>query len=82
MNPDKERKETLTVDVIMDENMIPESINWCSTQENDKKEEASAALMYFWNAKNKETFNLDLWTKKNVCRRNEYDDFSVIYDYS
>ena len=64
MNPDKERKETLTVDVIMDDNMIPESINWSSTQENDKKEEASAALMYFWNAKNKETFNLDLWTKK------------------
>lgn len=64
MNPDKERKETLNVDVIMDENMIPESINWRSTQENDKIEEASAALMYFWNAKNKETFNLDLWTKK------------------
>ena len=64
MNPNKEKKETLTVDVIMDENMIPESINWRSTQENNKKEEASAALMYFWNTKNKETFNLDLWTKK------------------
>ena len=64
MSPDKERKETLTVDVIMDENLIPESINWRSTQKNDKREEASAALMYFWNAKNKETFNLDLWTKK------------------
>ena len=64
MSPDKERKETLTVDVIMDENLIPESINWRSTQKNDKKEEASAALMYFWKAKNKETFNLDLWTKK------------------
>ena len=69
MNPDKERKETLTVDVIMDENMIPESINWSSTQENDKKEEASAALMYFWNAKNKETFNLDLWTKKCLLKK-------------
>ena len=64
MSPDKERKETLTVDVIMDENLIPESINWRSTQKDAKKEEASAALMYFWNAKNKETFNLDLWTKK------------------
>ena len=64
MSPDKERKETLTVDVIMDENLIPESINWRSTQKNDEKEEASAALMYFWNAKNQETFNLDLWTKK------------------
>ena len=38
MSPDKERKETLTVDVIMDENMIPESINWHSTQENDKRD--------------------------------------------
>ena len=63
MNPKNQNKETLAVDVTMDENMIPESINWTSSQDNTK-EEASAALLYFWNASKKETFNLDLWTKK------------------
>ena len=47
MNPDKERKETLTVDVIMDENMIPESINWSSTQENDKKRGSICCINVF-----------------------------------
>ena len=63
MSPKNQNKETLTVDVNMDENMIPESISWTSSQDNTK-EEASAALLYFWNASKKETFNLDLWTKK------------------
>ena len=36
-----QNKETLTVDVNMDENMIPESISWTSSQDNTK-EEASA----------------------------------------
>ncbi len=64
MSPENNKKESLTVEVTMDENMIPESIYWHSSQENNKDEEASAALMYFWNASKKETFNLDLWTKK------------------
>ncbi len=58
------KKEQLTVDVTMDENLIPESIQWKSSQENNKLEKASAALIYFWNAEKNETFNLDLWTKK------------------
>ena len=58
------KKEQLTVDVTMDENLIPESIQWKSSQENYKLEKASAALIYFWNAEKNETFNLDLWTKK------------------
>ena len=58
------KKEQLTVDVTMDENLIPESIQWKSSQENHKLEKASAALIYFWNAEKNETFNLDLWTKK------------------
>jgi gliding motility-associated protein GldC len=58
------KKEKLTVDVSMDENLIPESIHWKSTQENNKIEQASAALIYFWNAQKSETFNLDLWTKE------------------
>jgi gliding motility-associated protein GldC len=57
------KKEKLTIDVTMDENLIPESIKWKSSQENNKVENASAALIYFWNSSKNETFNLDLWTK-------------------
>jgi gliding motility-associated protein GldC len=58
------KKEQLTIDVSMDDNLIPESIEWKSSQENKPSQIASAALIYFWDAKKNETFNLDLWTKE------------------
>ena len=58
------KKERLTIDVSMDDNLIPESIKWKSSQENKPSQTASAALIYFWDAKKSETFNLDLWTKE------------------
>ena len=58
------KKERLTIDVSMDDNLIPESIEWKSSQENKPYQTASAALIYFWDAKKNETFNLDLWTKE------------------
>ena len=58
------KKEQLTIDVLMDDNLIPESIEWKSSQENKPSQTASAALIYFWDAKKNETFNLDLWTKE------------------
>ena len=58
------KKERLTIDVSMDDNLIPESIEWKSSQENKPSQTASAALIYFWDSKKNETFNLDLWTKE------------------
>ena len=58
------KKERLTIDVSMDDNLIPESIEWKSSQENKPSQTASAALIYFWDAKKNETFNLDVWTKE------------------
>ncbi len=66
MTQNKEKlNHRLTVDVAMDENMIPEEIVWKSNdQQNSSEEKASAALIYFWNKTKNETFNLDLWTKE------------------
>ena len=58
------KKEKFSVEVIMDENLIPEELEWHSTQGKGESEKASAALIYLLNAKKNETFSLDLWTKK------------------
>ncbi len=58
------KKEKFSVDVIMDENLIPEELEWHSSQGKGQSEKASAALIYLWNAQKNETFSLDLWTKK------------------
>ena len=58
------KKEKFSVEVIMDENLIPEELEWHSSQGKGQSDKASAALIYLWNAQKNETFSLDLWTKK------------------
>ncbi|MBH19435.1 MAG: gliding motility protein GldC [Crocinitomicaceae bacterium] len=58
------KKEKFSIDVLMDENLIPEDLQWNSSKGNGQSEKASAALIYLWNAQKNETFSLDLWTKK------------------
>tara|TARA_B100000963_G_C22537938_1_gene630744 strand:- start:266 stop:643 length:378 start_codon:yes stop_codon:yes gene_type:complete len=58
------KKEKFSIDVLMDENLIPEDLQWNSSQGKGQSEKASAALIYLWNAQKNETFCLDLWTKK------------------
>jgi len=58
------KKEKFSIDVLMDENLIPEDLQWNSSQGKGQSEKASAALIYLWNAQKNETFSLDLWTKK------------------
>ena len=58
------KKEKFSIEVIMDENLIPEELEWHSSQGKEQSDKASAALIYLWNAKKNETFSLDLWTKK------------------
>tara|TARA_B100000768_G_scaffold170483_1_gene176915 strand:+ start:4296 stop:4673 length:378 start_codon:yes stop_codon:yes gene_type:complete len=60
----KSKKEKFSVEVIMDENLIPEELEWYSSQGKGQSDKAAAALIYLWNAKKNETFSLDLWTKK------------------
>ena len=39
------KKEKFSVEVIMDENLIPEELEWHSTQGKGESEKASAALI-------------------------------------
>ena len=72
------KKERLTIDVSMDDNLIPESIEWKSSQENKPSQTASAALIYFWDPKKNETFNLDLWTKEMMIDEMKYFHFQTL----
>ena len=47
------KKEKFTIDVLMDENLIPEELEWHSSQGSGQEEKASAALIYLWDAKKK-----------------------------
>lgn len=49
-------------DVELDENHVPEKLEWKST-DNNEGGECDAALMSIWDSKDKSTLKIDLWSK-------------------
>jgi len=57
-------KSTITIDVVTDENRVPDSISWSAsdtTVENAQK--AKAMMISFWDSADKAALRIDLWTK-------------------
>ncbi len=55
-------KSQLIFDVELDENMVPEKINW--TAENQQTSECKAFMTSLWDDKESNTMRIDLWTKE------------------
>jgi len=51
----------LTVE--LDENRIPEKLNWTAQDGGVNNEEAKAMMLSVWDGKAQETLRIDLWTK-------------------
>lgn len=53
----------ITLEVSLDENRVPEALNWTAEDGGIHNEEAKAMLLSVWDSKNKESLKIDLWTK-------------------
>lgn len=60
------KKSTINFTVTLDENHIPEKIEWLAsdTGEEDGLKEAKAMMISLWDEKENNTLRMDLWTKK------------------
>ncbi|HEY9169339.1 MAG TPA: gliding motility protein GldC [Lutibacter sp.] len=47
----------------LDENKVPETINWTADDGEIKNEKSKALMISVWDPKKKETLRMDLWTK-------------------
>jgi gliding motility-associated protein GldC len=47
----------------LDENRVPEKLNWSAQDGGVENEEAKAILVSVWDSKAQETLRIDLWTK-------------------
>ncbi|MEY8019561.1 gliding motility protein GldC [Muriicola sp. SD30] len=59
----KEESSEITLRITLDENRIPEKLNWSAEDGGIVDEEAKAMLLSVWDSKNKESLKIDLWTK-------------------
>jgi gliding motility-associated protein GldC len=59
------RHSTITIDVHMDKNNIPGSIEWTATDSSIKDaQQAKAMMLAFWDEQKKSMLHIDLWTRE------------------
>ncbi|MBT8310730.1 MAG: gliding motility protein GldC [Flavobacteriaceae bacterium] len=56
-------KSTISLTVELDDNRIPEKLNWTAVDGGIENEEAKAMMLSVWDSKTQETLRIDLWTK-------------------
>ena len=56
-------KSDINFVIELDENRVPEKINWTATDGGISNQEAKSILVSVWDSKLKETLRIDLWTK-------------------
>ena len=57
------KKSEINIEVVTDENRVPEGITWSAEDGNVYKEEAKALMLSVWDSKSQATLRIDLWTK-------------------
>lgn len=58
------KSSKIEFNVSLDENKIPEKINWTAKDNNIVNAETKAILVSVWDDKMHETLKMDLWTKE------------------
>jgi gliding motility-associated protein GldC len=67
-------KSTITVDVHLDHDKIPDKINWSATESTAQDaQDAKAMMLSFWDGKEKAALRIDLWKKEMMM--DEMADF-------
>ncbi|MFN8244205.1 MAG: gliding motility protein GldC [Ferruginibacter sp.] len=57
-------QSTITIDVLLDPDKIPEQINWSASDTTaEMKQKAKSMSIAFWDAADKSAMRIDLWTK-------------------
>jgi gliding motility-associated protein GldC len=59
----KKIKSKIELHVELDENRIPEKLNWSAQDGGIENEDAKAMMLSVWDSKTQETLRIDLWTK-------------------
>ncbi len=59
-----QHKSKIAIDVLLDENKVPEKLHWTAEDGGVSNEEAKAIFLSVWDHKTKESLRIDLWTKE------------------
>lgn len=54
----------IIIKVSLDDNHVPEAINWSASDTDIKNRLSKAMMVAFWDEKDQNTLRMDLWTKE------------------
>src|SRR5579871_2564973 len=58
------KKSSINIDVVLDDNRVPEQISWNATDTTaEAANKAKAMMISFWDGADKTALRIDLWTK-------------------
>ncbi len=67
-------KSSVNIDILLDNNKVPESISWKATDSSaDHTQKAKAMCLSFWDGADKSALRIDLWAKDMMV--DEMGDF-------
>lgn len=58
------KKSEITFTVQLDENNIPEAIDWVASDSGESKHHCKAMMLSMWDKNEENTLRIDLWTKE------------------
>ncbi len=67
-------KSTITFNITLDENKVPETIQWNAEDGGIANRDTKSVMLAVWDTKDKETLKMDLWTKEMPL-----DEMKVFY---
>ncbi len=56
-------RSEIKIDIELDENRVPEALQWTAKDGGVEEEQTKALLLSVWDHKAKESLRIDLWTK-------------------
>lgn len=67
-------QSTITIDILLDQDKVPQQINWrASDSTADNAQKSKAMMLSFWDGADKAAMRIDLWTKEMMV--DEMADF-------
>jgi gliding motility-associated protein GldC len=64
----------IKIQILLDENRIPEKLSWAAVEGGVELEEAKAVILSVWNSDEKSTKSIELWTKDMAI-----DDMKIFF---
>ena len=72
------KKAKINFKINLDENNIPEEINWSASDSDFDSKKAKAIMISIWDGEQKSALKINLWTKEMMAEEMKFFTFQIL----